>query len=88
MMGAEAPSTTESRADMSPHMQRVFQTTAILYGVAAMVAAFAAVDQLADGASFSTKFLAVGSGMTPWVISSMIIWAAGEIIKVMKGADT
>jgi hypothetical protein len=73
---------------MSPHMQRVFQTTAIFYGVTAMVAAIAAVDQLADGASFSTKFLAAGSGMTPWLISSMIVWAAGEIIKVLKGADT
>jgi hypothetical protein len=53
-----------------------------------MVAAFAAVDQFPDGASWSIKFLAVGSGIAPWLIASMIIWAAGEIIKVMKGADT
>jgi hypothetical protein len=73
---------------MSSQMHRVFRTTTVLYGVAAMVAAFAAVDQLPDGASWSLKFLAVGSAMTPWIIVSMIVWAAGEIIKVMKGTDT
>jgi hypothetical protein len=73
---------------MSSQMHRVFRTTTVLYGVAAMVAAFAAVDQLSDGASWSLKFLAVGSAMTPWIIVSMIVWAAGEIIKVMKGTDT
>jgi hypothetical protein len=88
MMAVEATSTTESRADMSPQMHRVFRTTAILTGVAAMLAAYAAVDQVEDGASWTIRFLAVGSGMTPWLISSMIVWAAGEIIKVMKGADT
>jgi hypothetical protein len=73
---------------MSSQMHRVFRTTTVLYGVAAMIAAFAAVDQLPDGASWSLKFLAVGAAMTPWIIVSMIVWAAGEIIKVMKGTDT
>jgi hypothetical protein len=73
---------------MSSQMHRVFRTTTIMYGVLAMVAAYAAVDQVPDGASWSIKFLAVGSGIAPWLIASMIIWAAGEIIKVMKGADT
>jgi hypothetical protein len=39
-------------------------------------------------ASWSIQFLAVGSAMTPWMIFSMIVWAAGEIIKVIKGTDT
>jgi hypothetical protein len=73
---------------MSSQMHRAFRTATIVYGVLAMVAAFAAVDQVPDGASWSIKFLAVGSGMAPWMITSMIVWAAGEIIKVMKGADT
>jgi hypothetical protein len=29
-----------------------------------------------------------GIGVTPWMISSMIVWAAGEVIKVINGADT
>ena len=72
---------------MSLQMNK-FRTATVLYGLFAIVAAFAAVDQFPDGASWSIKFLAVGSAMTPWMIASMIVWAAGEIIKVMKGSDT
>jgi hypothetical protein len=72
---------------VSSQVHRVFRTTTILYGLAAVVAAYAAVDQVPDGASWSIKYLAVGSGIAPWLIASMIIWAAGEIIKVMKGTD-
>jgi len=73
---------------MSPQMHKVFRTSTVAFGVLAVVAAFAAVDQFPDGASWSSQFLAVGSAMTPWMISSMIVWAAGEIIKVIKGTDT
>jgi hypothetical protein len=69
-------------------MHKVFRTTTVVFGVLAIVAAFAAVDQFPDGASWFLQFLAVGSAMTPWMIALMIVGAAGEIVKVFKGAET
>jgi hypothetical protein len=73
---------------MSPQMHKVFRNTSFMFGVFTIVASFAALDQIPDGASWSARYLAVGSAMAPWLISGMIVWAAGEIIKVMKDSET
>ena len=73
---------------MSPQMHKVFRNSSILLAVFTAVAVFAALDQIPDGASWSARYLAVGSAMAPWLIASMIVWAAGEIIKVLKGSDS
>ena len=73
---------------MSPQMYKVFRNTSFLFSVFTIVAMIAALDQIPDGASWSARYLAAGSAMAPWVISGMIVWAAGEIIKVMKDSET
>ena len=73
---------------MSPQMHKVFRNTSILFLVLTMFAVIAALDQIPDGASWSARYLAVGSAMAPWIISGQIVWAAGEIIKVMKDSET
>jgi hypothetical protein len=69
-------------------MHKVFRNSSIVLGVFTIVAVIAAHDQIPDGASWSARYLAAGSAMAPWFISSMIVWAAGEIIKVMKDSET
>jgi hypothetical protein len=53
-------------------------------GLFGMFVGYAAIDAVPDGASTSLKFLVSAEAIAPWVIASMVVWAAQEIIQVMK----
>jgi hypothetical protein len=57
---------------------------AIVLGLFGMFAGYAAIDAAPDGASTSFKFLASADAIAPWIIASMVVWAAQEIIQAIK----
>lgn len=60
------------------------------YGLMAfMVIAFiASENSMPDGAEWSDRFLAYSSAVAPWLVSAVIVWAAGEIVKALRPEDS
>jgi hypothetical protein len=56
----------------------------IVLGLFGMFAGYAALDAAPDGASTSFKFMIAADSIAPWIIASMVVWAAQEIIQAMK----
>lgn len=63
---------------------RVFRNTSFLLAVMIVVSGFAASSNVGDGASWDERILAFSSAAAPWIVSAMIVWAAGEIIKAIN----
>jgi hypothetical protein len=57
---------------------------AIVLGLFGMLAGYAAIDAVPDGAATSVWFLAAADAIAPWVVAGMVVWAAREIIQTMK----
>lgn len=69
---------------MSPMSHKVFRNTSFLLAVFVIVSGFAASSNVGDGASWDERFIAFSSAAAPWIVSAMIVWAAGEIIKAIN----
>jgi len=63
---------------------RIFRSTLFAFAVVIGVSSFAASSNVGDGASWDERFLAFNSAAAPWIVSTMIVWAAGEIIKAIN----
>jgi hypothetical protein len=57
---------------------------AIVLGLFGMFVGYAAIDAVPDGASTSFTFMTSADAIAPWVIASMVVWAAQEIIQAIK----
>ena len=67
---------------MSP--EKVFRNSSYVLMVLMLIALFASENSVPDGAEWSDRFLAYSSAVAPWLVSSAIVWAAGEIVKAVR----
>ena len=65
------------------YTKKAFQLAIYLLGAFSIIAAAATVSFIPDGAGWDERFLVVTSAIGPWLISVMIVWAAGGIIPAM-----
>jgi hypothetical protein len=67
--------------------ERVFRTSTYVLVAVMVIASIAAENSVPDGAEWSDRFLAYSSAVAPWLVSAMIVWAAGEIVKAIRSGD-
>jgi len=67
---------------------KVFRNTSYVFLVLILIAAFAAESSVGDDAGFADRFLAYSPAVNPWIISAVIVWAAGEIIGAIRGRES
>jgi len=64
---------------------KVFRNTSFVLAAFIVVSMFAVTDSAPDDASWSENFVAFSTTAAPWIIASVVVWAAAEIIKAMTG---
>lgn len=69
-------------------MYRAFRITSYVLIAFMVIALFAATDSVGDDAGWADRFVAYSAAVNPWLISATIVWAAGEIVKAVSGAES
>ena len=63
---------------------RVFRNSSYALVAMIVVLGFAVDSTLPDGADWAERLVAWSSAVAPWLVSAMIVWAAGEIVKAIR----
>jgi hypothetical protein len=67
---------------------KVFRNTTYVAMVFIVMTCIAASNTVPDGADWDVKFIAFSSAVTPWMVTAMIVWAAGVIVEAInRGRD-
>ena len=67
---------------------KVFRNTTYVAMVFIVMTGIAASNTVPDGADWDVKFIAFSSAVTPWMVTAMIVWAAGVIVEAInRGRD-
>ena len=65
-----------------------FRNTSLLLSVFIVISAFASYSVTGDDADWAEGILAFSAAVNPWLISSVVVWSAGEIIGAIQGQDS
>ena len=65
-----------------------FRNTSIFFSVFILISALASYNVTGDDGNWAEGILAVNAAMNPWLISSVVVWSAGEIIGAIHGQDS
>ena len=66
---------------------RVFRNSTYALLAMIVVLGFAVDSTLPDGADWADRLVAWSSAVAPWLVSAMIVWATGEIVKAIRYQD-
>ena len=67
---------------------RTFRNTSLLLSFFIVISAFASYSVTGDDADWAEGILAFNAAINPWLISSVVVWSAGEIIGAIQGQDS
>ena len=67
--------------------EKLFRRTEYVLLAMMVIVSIAAGNSVPDGAEWSDRILAYSSAVAPWLVSAMIVWAAGEIVKAIRSGD-
>ena len=67
--------------------EKVFRTSTYVLIALMVITMFAADNSIPDGAEWSDRFLAYSEAIAPWLVSAVIVWAAGEIVRAVRPSD-